>query len=129
MGDVKAVPLCDLDADADGSTCGERINWLTSHGWRNSDARDQVAKEFPSICGNCANATVLYGVLRYIKDGPSGFAVFNLGDSEAMAIIEVPAQLRGLTVSDCASSTGEESLPLGGTYTVKVPAYSFKMIG
>ena len=39
---------------ADGYTCGSRIQWLQKfRGQPSSDACDQVANEFPSLCGSC----------------------------------------------------------------------------
>lgn len=48
--------LTALATDSSGTySCGERIAWLkTNNGMSDSDAREQVAQEFPSICGTCS---------------------------------------------------------------------------
>jgi len=44
-----------LANNADGSTCGQRINWLTTKGGLSeAAARVQVGREYPSECGFCA---------------------------------------------------------------------------
>lgn len=48
-----------MDADAGGHSCGDRIDWLKSRaGGSQSDAaaRSQIAREFPSVCGACADS-------------------------------------------------------------------------
>ena len=48
-------PPCNLNAMANGYTCGERIDWLKNNqGLTDEQARDQVADEFPFECGACA---------------------------------------------------------------------------
>jgi hypothetical protein len=43
---------------AGGHTCGDRIKWLQANrGKTLSEAKDQVAEEFPEICGPCASST------------------------------------------------------------------------
>jgi len=126
---------CHLDADADGHSCGDRIQWVASHGRRrggatNSAARDQVAEEYPSACGGCGSGSShsLYAVSRYVIGGAAGFAIFNLEDTETTAVVQVPARLRGKIVSDCASNMDEQSLPLNETYAIQMSAYGFKII-
>jgi hypothetical protein len=128
-GDVAAKP-CELNADADGHSCGDRVDWLVnSEGMSESAAAAEVAKEFPSICGGCGSTThKLYAVLRYVENGPAGFAIFNLEGSDSVATIKVPAMLQGQVLSDCVSNMDEKSMPLKEKFTVKIPAYGFKIM-
>ena len=55
-----SAPACDLEAnatDASGEySCGDRIERLKSDmGMTDADAREQVAREFPTICGFCSS--------------------------------------------------------------------------
>ena len=55
-----SAPACDLEAnatDASGEySCGDRIEFLKSNrGMTDADAREQVAREFPTICGFCSS--------------------------------------------------------------------------
>merc|ERR1719424_216814 len=53
---------CDLEAIANdtsgGYSCGARIEWLKSNrGMADANARDQVAQEFPTVCGLCSSTS------------------------------------------------------------------------
>jgi len=45
-----------LTNDAGGSTCGSRIQWVRDNMAKSeTDARNQIAREFPAACGACAS--------------------------------------------------------------------------
>eukprot|EP00929_Paragymnodinium_shiwhaense_P099699 TRINITY_DN6148_c0_g1_i6.p1 TRINITY_DN6148_c0_g1~~TRINITY_DN6148_c0_g1_i6.p1 ORF type:complete len:351 (+),score=62.33 TRINITY_DN6148_c0_g1_i6:669-1721(+) len=58
-GTLKCVPRGEVwRADADGSPCGDRIGWLTRHGYTLGEAMAQVAHEYPEECGACGTEPV-----------------------------------------------------------------------
>lgn len=69
--DVLSSPATDSGGT---HTCGERIAWLKSSrggGLSDTDAKGQVATEFPVVCGSCATTTCS-DVLSTPAPGPKG---------------------------------------------------------
>merc|ERR1712183_251431 len=67
--------VCDLDADAEGHTCGDRIKWLKSPAGgtkSDTDARAVIAQEFPDACGACVASGSANGSTSGDGDGTTG---------------------------------------------------------
>jgi hypothetical protein len=71
----------------------------------------------------------LYGVFRWIDgSAAAGFAIFNLEDTDATALVDIPIRFQRQSASDCATGTILQE-DLSKTFTISVPAYGFKMVG
>jgi len=81
-----------LDDDANGLTCGERINYLQTAeggGLTENEAKASVAKEFPDVCEPCApkaQTTKVTDTLSYFELNNNSKNLINRRENESELI-------------------------------------------